>query len=62
MRALCAAAEAVGVPLWHTLFTPGAVAERLYNYRHSLEASTVVHGELLEVLHGRVDHRQQRDR
>ena len=47
--ALGATAEVASVPLWHTPFTPGAVAERLYNYRHSLEASTVVHGELLEV-------------
>lgn len=42
-------ADAAGTPLWHTAATPAMVLERLYTYQHSLEASTVVHGELLEV-------------
>ena len=46
---LQASAEAAGIPLWHTPLSPTATLERLYTYRHSLDASTVVHGELLEV-------------
>ena len=42
-------ADTTGTPLWHTSATPALVLERLYTYQHSLEASTVVHGELLEV-------------
>jgi HPr kinase/phosphorylase len=42
-------ADAAGIPLWHTPFTPAVTLERLYTYRHSLDTSTVVHGELLEV-------------
>ena len=42
-------ADTAGIPLWHTPFTPTVTLERLYTYRHSLDASTVVHGELLEV-------------
>lgn len=43
------AADAAGTPVWYTPATPMVALERLYSYRHSLEASTVVHGELLEV-------------
>ena len=46
---LRAGADAAGIPLWHTPLTPVVALERLYTYRHSLDASTVVHGELLEV-------------
>ena len=46
---LRAGADAAGIPLWHTALTPVVALERLYTYRHSLDASTVVHGELLEV-------------
>ena len=42
-------ADAAGIPLWHTPFSPTVTLERLYTYRHSLDTSTVVHGELLEV-------------
>ncbi len=42
-------ADAAGAPLWQTPASPEVALERLYHYRHSLEASTVVHGELLEV-------------
>jgi len=42
-------ADAAGTPLWHTAATPVAALEQLDHYRHSLDASTVVHGELLEV-------------
>lgn len=48
-EALRASADDADIPLWHTPFTPTGVLERLYTYRHSLDASTVVHGELLEV-------------
>jgi HPr kinase/phosphorylase len=46
---LRAAADAAAVPLWQTPATPAIVLEWLGTYRHSLSASTVVHGELLEV-------------
>lgn len=42
-------ADVAEVPLWLTPAPPELVLERLAHYRHSLEASTVVHGELLEV-------------
>ncbi|HRE53608.1 MAG TPA: HPr(Ser) kinase/phosphatase [Candidatus Competibacter sp.] len=42
-------ADAFATPLWHTRSTPAAVLEQLYHYQHDLDASTVVHGELLEV-------------
>lgn len=42
-------ADASGTPLWSTSSSLAMVLERLYHYRHSLEASTVIHGELLEV-------------
>lgn len=42
-------ADEAGVPLWQTPATPAIALEHLDHYRHSLEASTVVHGELLEV-------------
>ena len=42
-------ADEADTPLWQTPVTPVIALERLYHYRHSLEASTVVHGELLEV-------------
>jgi len=42
-------ADAAAIPLWSTPSAPIVVLERLYHYRHSLEASTVIHGELLEV-------------
>lgn len=42
-------ADASETPLWLTPSAPIVVLERLYHYRHSLEASTVIHGELLEV-------------
>ncbi len=42
-------ADAVDTPLWQTPTPPEMVLEHLDHYRHSLEASTVVHGELLEV-------------
>ncbi|MBK8183662.1 MAG: HPr(Ser) kinase/phosphatase [Candidatus Competibacteraceae bacterium] len=48
-EALRALADGVGTPLWYTPATPDVVLEHLNHYRHSLEASTVVHGELLEV-------------
>ena len=43
------AADAAGTPLWHTPATPAMALEQLHHYRHGLEASAVVHGELLEV-------------
>ncbi|MDG4596141.1 MAG: HPr(Ser) kinase/phosphatase [Candidatus Contendobacter sp.] len=42
-------ADATGVPLWYSSATLAVVLDRLESYRHGLEASTVVHGELLEV-------------
>lgn len=48
-EALRVAADAAGVPLWYTPAAPTIVLEWLGTYRHSLTASTVVHGELLEV-------------
>jgi HPr kinase/phosphorylase len=42
-------AEAAGVPLWYTPAQLGVALEQLNYYRYSLDASTVVHGELLEV-------------
>ncbi len=48
-EALRPAADAAGAPLWHTPATPSVVLEQLTHYRHGLDASTVVHGELLEV-------------
>lgn len=46
---LRAYADAAHVPLWLTPTPPEIVLERLRYYRGSLEASTTVHGELLEV-------------
>ncbi|HPF59484.1 MAG TPA: HPr(Ser) kinase/phosphatase [Candidatus Competibacteraceae bacterium] len=46
---LKAGADASGTPLWLTPLSSVAALEQLYHYRHSLEASTVIHGELLEV-------------
>lgn len=48
-EALRAAADAAEVPLWYTPLAPAIVLEWLGTYRHSLSASTVIHGELLEV-------------
>ena len=48
-EALRERADASGTPLWHTAASPVTVLEQLHHYRHSLDASTVVHGELLEV-------------
>ncbi len=42
-------ADAVGIPLWYAPVPLAVVLDRLDSYRHGLEASTVVHGELLEV-------------
>lgn len=56
-------ADDAGIPLWHTPFTPTVTLERLYTYRHSLDTSTVVHGELLEVFGmGGTHYRRQRHR
>ncbi len=49
IEALRAGAEGAGVPLWSSPATPEVVLEQLTHYRHGLDASTVVHGELLEV-------------
>ncbi|MDG4554349.1 MAG: HPr(Ser) kinase/phosphatase [Candidatus Competibacter sp.] len=49
VEALRAGAEAAGVPLWSSPVTPEVALEQLNHYRHGLDASTVVHGELLEV-------------
>ncbi|MFO1372177.1 MAG: HPr(Ser) kinase/phosphatase [Candidatus Competibacteraceae bacterium] len=49
VETLRTAADTAGTPLWYTVITPAVALERLYTYQHSLEASTVVHGELLEV-------------
>ena len=48
-EALRAGAEKAGIPLWSSSATPEVVLEQLDHYRHGLDASTVVHGELLEV-------------
>ena len=48
-EALRAVADAAEVPLWYTPLAPAVILEWLGTYRHSLSASTVVHGELLEV-------------
>ncbi len=48
-EALRPAADAASVPLWYTPVPPVIALEWLGTYRHSLSASTVVHGELLEV-------------
>lgn len=48
-EALQAGADTVGIPLWLTAAPLAVVLDRLDNYRHGLEASTVTHGELLEV-------------
>jgi HPr kinase/phosphorylase len=42
-------ADIAGTPIWSTPSAPIVVLERLYHYRQTLEASTVIHGELLEV-------------
>ncbi len=49
VEALRAGAEKAGIPLWSSSATPEVVLEQLDHYRHGLDASTVVHGELLEV-------------
>ncbi|QQS54455.1 MAG: HPr(Ser) kinase/phosphatase [Candidatus Competibacteraceae bacterium] len=49
VEALRAGAEKAGIPLWSSPATPEVVLEQLNHYRHGLDASTVVHGELLEV-------------
>ena len=49
VEALRVAADAAGVPLWYSPAPLAVVLDRLDSYRHGLEASTVVHGELLEV-------------
>ena len=49
VEVLRVAADASGVPLWYSPAPLAVVLDRLENYRHGLEASTVVHGELLEV-------------
>ena len=48
-RALQAQADAAELPLWYTPAPAEVVLERLFSYRHGLDASTVLHGELLEV-------------
>lgn len=48
-EALREMADAASTPLWHTPADLGVVFEHLNHYQHSLDASTVVHGELLEV-------------
>ena len=48
-EALRPGADAAGVPLWYSPAPLAVVLDRLDSYRHGLEASTVVHGELLEV-------------
>ncbi len=49
IEALRAGAEVAGVPLWSSPAPPEVVLEQLNHYRRGLDASTVVHGELLEV-------------
>jgi HPr kinase/phosphorylase len=46
---LRAGADAANIPLWYSPAPLAVVLDRLDHYRHGLEASTVVHGELLEV-------------
>lgn len=46
---LRACAETTQLPLWHTPVPSEVALERLFSYRHGLDASTVMHGELLEV-------------
>ena len=48
-EALRVGADAAGIPLWYSPASLAVVLDRLDHYRHGLEASTVVHGELLEV-------------
>jgi len=48
-EALRSIADATGIPLWYTPAQLGVALEQLNSYRYSLDASTVVHGELLEV-------------
>jgi HPr kinase/phosphorylase len=48
-EALRAGADTVGIPLWYAPAPLAVVLDRLDTYRHGLEASTVIHGELLEV-------------
>ncbi|MBK7540353.1 MAG: HPr(Ser) kinase/phosphatase [Candidatus Competibacteraceae bacterium] len=48
-EALRGLADAFGTPLWHTSVAPAVVVEQLSHYQHELDASTVLHGELLEV-------------
>lgn len=49
VEALRVGADGAGVPLWYSPAPLAVVLDRLESYRHSLEVSTVVHGELLEV-------------
>lgn len=49
VEALRVGAEKASIPLWSSSATPEVVLEQLDHYRHGLDASTVVHGELLEV-------------
>ncbi len=49
VEALRAGADAAGVPLWYSPAALAVVLDQLDSYRHGLEASTVIHGELLEV-------------
>lgn len=48
-EALRGPADELDTPLWYTSAAPATVLEQLSHYRYSLDASTVVHGELLEV-------------
>ena len=48
-EALRGDADAASIPLWYSPAPLAVVLDRLDHYRHGLEASTVVHGELLEV-------------
>lgn len=48
-EALRPGADAAGIPLWYSPAPLAVVFDRLDSYRHGLDASTVVHGELLEV-------------
>ena len=48
-EALRPGADAASIPLWYSPAPLAVVLDRLDHYRHGLEASTVVHGELLEV-------------
>ena len=49
VEALRVEADGAGIPLWYSPAPLAVVLDRLESYRHGLEASTVVHGELLEV-------------